>query len=542
MQRAAKVALIVLVPVACVNLWFGSHFGILVTELQPMKISASEAQWDTCQPCAFSLFQIGGFHAERPDAELLDPDPQAALVPRHRLVQRPGGRPERAEQAVRSRSTGGGATTCHRPGDLLVACAGWRTSGSIVALVASWAPSSTGGASSSSTAGSSGLQSSRMRFLPFVASAFGWVPDRVRAPAVDRAGPAEDRRCELASVSTTWIAISLAVFVSLYVALARARHRADAPLRRDRSAPGAGEAGGDAAAGGGLLMAPRWICRPSGSSSSPSSGAGTSCSRASTSASACCCRSCRANESERRSDVPDDRPRLGRERGMARRRRRRDVRGVPDLVRDDVLGLLHRPAARSLLPDHPRGLVRVALEEREPALADGLALGERGRQLRRIADLGRRARQPPLRRPDQLERRFHAADFWDLFSGYTVLAGVAVVLALRLPRSDVPDAADDGRAVRAGEPEPPGGCSSRRRPSARPSSSGRSWWPSTGTTRTCSRRSLPAAIAIAALVLAVALRLREASGWAFAMTATRRRARGGDALHEPLPAGDGLEH
>ena len=25
-----------------------------------MKIAASEAQWETCQPCSFSLFQIGG--------------------------------------------------------------------------------------------------------------------------------------------------------------------------------------------------------------------------------------------------------------------------------------------------------------------------------------------------------------------------------------------------------------------------------------------------------------------------------------------------
>jgi cytochrome d ubiquinol oxidase subunit I len=60
-KPAAKVALIVLVPVSSFNLWFGSNFGILVTEQQPMKIAASEAQWDTCQPCAFSLFQIGGF-------------------------------------------------------------------------------------------------------------------------------------------------------------------------------------------------------------------------------------------------------------------------------------------------------------------------------------------------------------------------------------------------------------------------------------------------------------------------------------------------
>ena len=56
-----------------------------------MKIAATEAQWDTCQPCAFSIFQIGGFTRERSDAELLDRDPEAALVPRHRLVEREGG-------------------------------------------------------------------------------------------------------------------------------------------------------------------------------------------------------------------------------------------------------------------------------------------------------------------------------------------------------------------------------------------------------------------------------------------------------------------
>ena len=65
-KRAAKLALIVLVPVACVNMWFGSHFGILVAELQPMKIAASEAQWETCTHCSFSLFQIGGFTSSDP--------------------------------------------------------------------------------------------------------------------------------------------------------------------------------------------------------------------------------------------------------------------------------------------------------------------------------------------------------------------------------------------------------------------------------------------------------------------------------------------
>jgi cytochrome bd ubiquinol oxidase subunit I len=60
-KRASKLALIVLVPVSAFNLWFGSNFGIVVTEEQPMKIAATEAQWKTCQPCSFSVFQIGGF-------------------------------------------------------------------------------------------------------------------------------------------------------------------------------------------------------------------------------------------------------------------------------------------------------------------------------------------------------------------------------------------------------------------------------------------------------------------------------------------------
>jgi cytochrome d ubiquinol oxidase subunit I len=60
-RHAAKLALIVLVPVSAVNLWVGSTLGVVITDYQPMKIAATEAQWDTCQPCAFSLFQIGGF-------------------------------------------------------------------------------------------------------------------------------------------------------------------------------------------------------------------------------------------------------------------------------------------------------------------------------------------------------------------------------------------------------------------------------------------------------------------------------------------------
>jgi cytochrome d ubiquinol oxidase subunit I len=60
-RNAAKVALIFAVPATFFQLIVGNRFGEAVTSQQSMKIAASEAQWSTCQPCSFSLFQIGGF-------------------------------------------------------------------------------------------------------------------------------------------------------------------------------------------------------------------------------------------------------------------------------------------------------------------------------------------------------------------------------------------------------------------------------------------------------------------------------------------------
>jgi cytochrome d ubiquinol oxidase subunit I len=60
-RRAAKLALIVAVPVTLLQLVVGNRFGEAVTSAQSMKIAASEAQWNTCEPCGFSMFQIGGF-------------------------------------------------------------------------------------------------------------------------------------------------------------------------------------------------------------------------------------------------------------------------------------------------------------------------------------------------------------------------------------------------------------------------------------------------------------------------------------------------
>ena len=66
-KRAAAFALILLVPISALNLAVGSRFGIIDTDVQPMKISAAEALWNSEKPAGFSLFQIGGFSQSDPD-------------------------------------------------------------------------------------------------------------------------------------------------------------------------------------------------------------------------------------------------------------------------------------------------------------------------------------------------------------------------------------------------------------------------------------------------------------------------------------------
>jgi cytochrome bd ubiquinol oxidase subunit I len=59
-SRSARLSLIVLVPAILLAMLVGDELGVIEGKYQPMKIAAAEAQWTTCQPCSFSLFQIGG--------------------------------------------------------------------------------------------------------------------------------------------------------------------------------------------------------------------------------------------------------------------------------------------------------------------------------------------------------------------------------------------------------------------------------------------------------------------------------------------------
>jgi cytochrome bd ubiquinol oxidase subunit I len=70
-ERSAKLAIVVLVPAAMLALFFGGRLGINETKYQPMKIAAAEANWNTCQPCSFSVFQIGGGNNDQTPTKII---------------------------------------------------------------------------------------------------------------------------------------------------------------------------------------------------------------------------------------------------------------------------------------------------------------------------------------------------------------------------------------------------------------------------------------------------------------------------------------
>jgi len=58
--HAARISVLVLLPVILLQMFVGNKLGEIEATYQPVKIAAAEAQWENCQPCSFSAFQIGG--------------------------------------------------------------------------------------------------------------------------------------------------------------------------------------------------------------------------------------------------------------------------------------------------------------------------------------------------------------------------------------------------------------------------------------------------------------------------------------------------
>jgi cytochrome d ubiquinol oxidase subunit I len=220
-KPAAKLALIVLIPVSCVNLWFGSHFGILVTELQPMKIAASEAQWDTCSSCSFSIFQIGGFSEsdEKPSFSIQIPDLLSFLATGSLHGTVDGLNNLNTQYRKQYLADNGPSQSYLPPVEAIYwSMRGMAYTGSLVALVAIVG----------------GLLYWRRKlekwrwfcwvgvvtaFLPFVAATFGWLLTELgRQPWIVQGLLLTDKASS-PSVSTTWLGISLTTFVVLYLGL-----------------------------------------------------------------------------------------------------------------------------------------------------------------------------------------------------------------------------------------------------------------------------------------------------------------------------------
>jgi cytochrome d ubiquinol oxidase subunit I len=70
--RTARLSLVILVPGIILAMFVGSELGVIEDRYQPMKIAAAEAQWTNCQPCSFSMFQIGGGKEDMTPTQIIE--------------------------------------------------------------------------------------------------------------------------------------------------------------------------------------------------------------------------------------------------------------------------------------------------------------------------------------------------------------------------------------------------------------------------------------------------------------------------------------
>ena len=214
---AAKLALIVGVPISFVNLLVGSHLGVVITDYQPMKIAATEAQWQTCQPCSFSLFQIGGFTED-------DPTPTFSIEIPKLLSILATGSPNGEVQGMTPLQAQEEAT--FGPGDYIppVRTAYWSMrimayAGSLVFLVLAVGAFLYRRRTLATTPWFLWVGVATIP-LPYISALAGWVLTEVGRQPWIVWGLLKTADANSPSVSTGTIAVSLGVFALLYGALA----------------------------------------------------------------------------------------------------------------------------------------------------------------------------------------------------------------------------------------------------------------------------------------------------------------------------------
>ncbi len=101
MSSAAKLAIMIVLPVSVIQLGWGSEFGVEVTRAQPMKIAGGRGALEHDEVRAVLDRPDRRVHRERPDAVVLDRDTRTAVVPGDQQLQGHGRRPD-AEQRQRA--------------------------------------------------------------------------------------------------------------------------------------------------------------------------------------------------------------------------------------------------------------------------------------------------------------------------------------------------------------------------------------------------------------------------------------------------------
>jgi cytochrome d ubiquinol oxidase subunit I len=213
-DRSARIALAVIVPATMLNLLVGSELGVTEGTYQPMKIAAAEAQWETCQPCSFSLFQIGGGNDDHDPTKIIEVPHLLSLLATNSWNGEVVGMDELQAQYEQQ----------YGPGDYVpnVFVQYWSMRvmaylGSLVLLIGLWG-----------LWRRKRLATSRWFLrvalwtipLPFIINTAGWVlTENGRQPWIVQ-GLQKTADAHSPSVGTTTIVVSLIVFVLLYGLLA----------------------------------------------------------------------------------------------------------------------------------------------------------------------------------------------------------------------------------------------------------------------------------------------------------------------------------
>jgi cytochrome d ubiquinol oxidase subunit I len=216
--RTASISVMVLLPSILLAMFVGSELGVVQTKYQPMKIAAAEAQWNTCQPCSFSAFQVGGGKRDETPTKVIAIPHLLSILATNSWNGQVVGLNELQKQYVKQ----------YGPGDYIpnVFIQYWSMRvmayiASLVALLALW-----GG-----WLVHKGRLATSKRFLwvatwavvtPFLMNTAGWMlTENGRQPWIVQ-GLMKTADANSPSVTSTDIWISLIAFVLIYIALGAA--------------------------------------------------------------------------------------------------------------------------------------------------------------------------------------------------------------------------------------------------------------------------------------------------------------------------------